>query len=430
MLLVFYIFYFIGWTFALPVLYILSRFFIKKWQDGLDQRLTVFDKDFFYIYKKTKPVWFHAVSVGELNALEPVLDHFAGVSVAISVTTKTAYDLAHLKFKKQLEENKFKIFYMPYDHPFLIKRIFKLLKPQALVLLESEIWPALFAEAKNSKVKMAVINAKLSDKSFKSYDALSIFFRPIFNMAEVYLVQSAEYSRKLLRLGVKKDKVFVLGNIKFSSLPKLDNFNKNEFRESLGFHSDNIVLVCASTHEDEETPLIAAFQEMKENFPDLRLVIAPRHPERFKIVFDLVNSAAKLLPQFYTEDPQIETVDDVLIINTIGDLLKFYAIADIAFVGGTLNEKIGGHNPLEPAFFGVPVVSGPFYHKNTQIFEMMLDSEAMLVADTKLELKSTIESLVNNKRLRGVMGTCGKKLTEANAQIVYNVANKLKEYID
>jgi 3-deoxy-D-manno-octulosonic-acid transferase len=429
MLLIFYTFYFIGWTLALPVLCFLSLFVIEKWKSSLKQKLTIFEKDFFYAYSNTKPVWFHAVSVGELNALLPVLDHFEGVSTIISVTTKTAYELAFMKLKDKIENNQIKLFYMPFDHPLLIKRIFKLINPQALVLLESEIWPALFAEAKNSNVKLAIINAKLSDKSFKAYDALSVFFRPILNMVDVFLVQTADYSRKLLRLGVNKDKVFVLGNIKFSSLPKLDNFSAKDFRSQLGYSDQDVLIVCASTHEEEEATLVAVFQELKETFSNIRLIIAPRHPERFETVKEIVNSAAKLIPHFYTDNEVIETVDDVLIINTIGDLLKFYAISDIAFMGGTLNEKIGGHNVLEPAFFAKPVISGPYYQKNTQLYEMMLDAEAMIVADTKIELRAELKSLIANPDKRKIIGICGQKLTQANSKIVYTLANKLKEYI-
>ncbi len=350
MLLIFFIFYFIGWTLVLPVLILLSLFFIKKWKSSLKQKLTIFEKDFFYIYKNSKPIWFHAVSVGELNALLPVLDLFSGYSCAVSVTTQTAYDLAHLKLKDKIENNQIKIFYMPFDHPLLIKRIFAFLQPQALVLLESEIWPALFAEAKNQKVKLAVINAKLSDASFKNYDALSLFFRQIFNMVDIYLVQNSDYSRKILKMGVNKDKVFVLGNIKFSSLPKLNDFSASQFRKSFGYQEEDLLFLIASTHEEEEALLVSVFQELQEQNPNIRLLIAPRHPERFSTVFNIVNSAAKLLPCYYTEEPEIKNSNDVLIINTIGELLKFYAISDIAFMGGTLNENVGGHNALEPAF--------------------------------------------------------------------------------
>lgn len=429
MLLIFYTVYLIGWTIALPVLCLLALFVVKKWKSSLKQKLTIFEKDFFYAYSNSKPVWFHAVSVGEFNALLPVLEHFSGISTIISVTTKTAYELAHLKLKDKIESNQIKVFYMPFDHPFLMKRIFKLVNPQALVLLESEIWPALFAEAKNSKVKLAVINAKLSDKSFKSYDALSVFFRPILNMVDVFLVQNADYSRKLLRLGVNKDKVFVLGNIKFSSLPKLDNFQAAQFKSSLGYQEDDVLIVCASTHAEEEATLVAVFQELKASFDNIRLIIAPRHPERFDTVRDIVNSAAKLLPHFYTDGEEMKSVDDVLIVNTIGDLLKFYAISDIAFMGGTLNEKVGGHNVLEPAFFAKPVISGPYYQKNAQLYEMMLGAEAMLVADTKIELRAELKTLITSKDKRKIMGLCGQKLTESNSKIVYNVAAKLKEYI-
>lgn len=429
MLLIFFIFYFIGWTLVLPVLILLSLFFIKKWKSSLKQKLTIFEKDFFYIYKNSKPIWFHAVSVGELNALLPVLDLFSGYSCAVSVTTQTAYDLAHLKLKDKIENNQIKIFYMPFDHPFLIKRIFAFLKPQALVLLESEIWPALFAEAKNQKVKLAVINAKLSDASFKNYDSLSLFFRQIFNMVDIYLVQNSDYSRKILKMGVNKDKVFVLGNIKFSSLPKLNDFSTSQFRKSFGYQEEDLLFLIASTHEEEEALLVSVFQELQERNPNIRLLIAPRHPERFSTVFNIVNSAAKLLPCYYTEEPEIKNSNDVLIINTIGELLKFYAISDIAFMGGTLNENVGGHNALEPAFFAKPILSGPFYHKNKELFQLLIDAEALIVVESKTEIRLELEDLIASAQKRKIMGICGQKLTEANSKIVYNVANKLKEFV-
>ncbi len=248
----------------------------------------------------------------------------------------------------------------------------------------------------------------------------------------------------------------------------------------MGYKTNDIVWVCGSTHPEEEMLLTAIFQELKEEIPQLRLVLAPRHPERFGVVETIINSAARLTPirlshikeslQAYaqyrdnkvssnliklaenkstvdTEKISLDqvlydvtqseaeapnrtyTADDVLLVDTIGDLMDIYSIADIAFVGGTMNDKVGGHNILEPAACRVAVVIGPHYYKNTEMVNMMHEADALIIADTKEDLRLAILELALNPDKRILMGSEAKNLTEKNRRIVIDVADLIKKEI-
>jgi 3-deoxy-D-manno-octulosonic-acid transferase len=375
-----------------------------------------------------RPVWFHAVSVGELNALLPIFYNFQGMRIVLSVTTHTAYNLAQSKLQEEIETNKIRLFYMPWDHPSLVKKVITRIQPRAIVLMESEIWPGLINEAHSKKIKLIIINAKLSDSSFENYRNLYFIFRPIFSKFDLLMAQSPNDSRKFLRLGIDKSKILMTGNMKFSVLPSQKR-NREEFREDLGYTNKDLLWVCGSTHEEEEAVLISIFQEIQAEFPELRLILAPRHPERFSIVEDMINSAAKLIPVRLSSNQKIEGQHDILLVDTIGDLYDIYSISDLAFVGGTLNTKIGGHNVLEPASCKIPVLVGPSYYKNTPIVDMLEEAGGLIVAETKEDIRILLKDLLSNPDKRILMGVNAKKLVEENKKIIFTVAQKLKEVI-
>lgn len=424
---IFNILYLIAWTFIVPVLYVLANTLVPKWKPGLKMRLGELDPSVFPSESDNleKPVWFHAVSVGELNALIPIFKNFQGMRMVLSVTTHTAYELAKTKLKDDLENNRIRLFYMPWDHPMIVKKVISRIRPRAIVLMESEIWPALINEAHNQGVKLMIINAKLSDSSFEMYRNFYFIFRPIFMNFDLLLVQSPNDSRKFLRLGVDKNKILMMGNMKFSVLPTLKH-NREEFREELGYSPEDFIWVCGSTHEEEEAVLISIFQELRDEFPKLRLVLAPRHPERFSVVENFINSAAKLIPVRLSSKQKVEDQNSVLLVDTIGDLYDIFSISDLAFVGGTLNEKIGGHNVLEPASCQVPVVIGPSYYKNTQIVDMLEQAEGLYVAEAKEDIRIFLKSILSNPNKRILMGVNAKKLVDENKKIIFNVSEKLK----
>ncbi len=433
MLWIAYFIYSVVWTLLLPVLYALAHSFIPKWRPGLHERLGFLDPEKFpqrqLGVNKQGPIWFHAVSVGELNTLLPLLKFFVGLEQVVSVTTATAYKLAAIKLAKEIEDNQIKLFYMPYDHPLIVAKVFKQVQPSALVLMESEIWPALFHEAHKAKIPLALINAKLSDSSFALYKTFYSVFSHVFGFIDMALVQSPADSRKYLEMGLDKKNIFMMGNMKFSSIAKVSKEEIKKLKQDLGYQDDDIIIVCASTHEEEEALLVSIYQELQQVHNNLRLVIAPRHPERFVVVEDIINSAARLIPKRFSGfacEPIIQDTNDVLLLDTIGDLLRIYAIADIAFVGGTINPKVGGHNVLEPAASSLATVIGPHYHKNTAMVAIVEEAGALEIAESKEEIRLVLSSLIENNDKRILMKANAKTLIEKNKKIVFNVAEKLK----
>lgn len=447
---IFYPLYFLGWTLAIPVLMLLAYTLVPKWKAGLQGRLGKLDPALFpkmKINPMARPIWFHAISVGELNALIPLLYAFMGRPLVLSVGTATAHKLAQEKLKEEIETNMIRLIFMPWDHPHIVSKSLDQIQPKAIVLMESEIWPALIHEASKREIKTMIVNAKLSDFSLQLYKTCSWLIAPIFQKLSLVLAQSAQHCRKYIEMQVDPDDIFMTGNIKFAALPDLKVNQNNDLRAELGYTKENIIWVCGSTHPEEESLLVAIFQELQAKLPELRLIIAPRHPERFATVEVIINSAAHLVPRRYsrhcevqghqnpetmvmTESPvqtkQSSGTNDVLLIDTIGDLMKIYSIANIVLVGGTINETIGGHNVLEPASHAAAVVVGPYFHKNTEMVDMLEQADGLEIAETKEDIRLIVKDLASNENKRVLMGANGKNLVENNRKILANVASKLK----
>ena len=429
----FFLFYEIFWQLLMPVLWLLSETTVSKWKDGFRSRQA---KEFNDL--PAKPIWFHAVSVGEFNAMLPILKYFSEFNIIVSTTTASSQALAKKKLAAEIMEGRLQVIYMPFDAPSIIQKTFSIIKPKALIIMETEIWPALIYEAYIREIPTSIINARLADKSFKQYKSSLFLFNWIFNKLSLVLAQSPEDSRKFLELKAPADKVFMTGNMKFAVIPEIKKDQSANLKRSMGFTKDHILMVAASTHPGEESALISMYQELKDKYPNLRLAIAPRHPERFSVVEDLILSAAKVEVVRYSKsnfketgaDNDLLTSNDILLIDTIGDLMNFFAVADIAFVGGTLVDKIGGHNVLEPAAYALPIVIGPFYFKNTDVVELLENSGALEVLESKLALKDFIDTLVKDKERRVIMGSQAYKVVNKNKEVLVTVVDKLKTMLN
>lgn len=432
MISIFFFFYELVWIILIPILYILSRTSIPKWRNSFKQRLGLNLGNF-----PSKPLWFHAVSVGELNALIPLLAFFDSFNIVLSTTTESSQELAKKKLAHKIDEGRIKLIYMPFDSPSTIEKTFMVMKPEALIIMETEIWPSLIHIANKKQVPIAIINARLADKSFNNYKKAYFFFHWIFSKISLVLAQTPEDSRKFLSLNVSSEKVFMTGNIKFAVLPSSKKDQNPELKRSMGFNYSDLVIIAASTHAGEEAAILSMYQELRLKYPYLRLAIAPRNPDRFPIVEELIFSAAKLETVKYSktpfkkknEDNELLKSEDILLIDTIGDLMNFFAISDIAFVGGTLVDGVGGHNVLEPAAFALPVIVGPFYYKNTDIVEQMEKAGALEVVESKLELKEFMELLLDSKERRVIMGSQAYKIVTENRKVLKVVTDKLNEFI-
>ncbi len=329
---------------ALPFLYFFSKRKIK-YKISLPAR---------FFLKKNEPfnadgIWFHVCSFGEARAIYPLLDALPKEHLRLSTTTQTGYEAISLKQKEQSR-------YLPFE-PLL----FRWLKPQkVLLVMEAEFWYLLFALAKSRGAKTLLINARMSDRSFPKYQRISWFYKMIFRHIDEVYAQSALDKERLELLGAKN--VQVIGNIKLADIPKA----------SKSLTKPKNLLICgASTHEGEEQLILEAFVALKKEEPQARLIVVPRHPERFDMVASLVEFYASKEHYSWHRYSQNEALNsDIIVADVLGELVNIYAISDIVILGGAF-AKVGGHNAAEAAQFGCKIISGEHYFNQRDIFSMI-----------------------------------------------------------
>jgi len=294
-------------------------------------------------------IWFHVCSFGEARAIYPILDALPKQELRLTTTTQTGYEAIVLKQKKESR-------YLPFE-PLL----FRWLTPQkVLVVMEAEFWYLLFALAKKRGAKTLLINARMSDRSFHKYKRMAWLYRQIFAYIDEVYAQSQIDKERLEQLGAKN--IQVIGNIKLANIAP----------ETKALTKPKTLLVCgASTHEGEETLILEAFVKLKEEEPKARLVLVPRHPERFKKVSLLVKEFGAEYHYSWHNYSQNEALNsDIIVVDVLGELVNIYAIADIVILGGAF-AKVGGHNAAEAAQFGCKIISGEHYFNQRDIFSMI-----------------------------------------------------------
>jgi len=334
----------VAYIIALPFLFLSSKRKIKY-------KISIPARFFLKNNRPLSPngIWFHVCSFGEARAIYPLLDALPKEVLRLSTTTQTGYEAIA---QKQEEESR----YLPFE-PLL----FSWLKPQkVLVVMEAEFWYLLFALAKKRGAKTLLINARMSDKSFHKYEKMAWLYRKIFVQIDEVYAQSQTDKERLERLGAKD--VQVIGNIKLADIaPATKSLTKPK-----------ALFVCAaSTHEGEERLILEAFIKLKEEEPAARLIIVPRHPERFEKVSLLVERYSKEHHYSWHNYSQNEALNsDIIVADLLGELVNIYAISDIVILGGAF-AKVGGHNAAEAAQFGCKIISGEHYFNQRDIFSMI-----------------------------------------------------------
>lgn len=366
-------------------------------------------------------VWVHAVSVGEVLVAARLIEEFQRVRpelrFAVSTTTKTGQELARKRLADCSPEG-CGVFYLPLDFGWVVRRYLRALGPEMVVLVESELWPNLLEECGRAGVPVAVANARISDRSFPRYMRLRGLWRPLLAQVRVFLAQSEETGERLRAIGgaALRDRVAVTGNVKYDARPGGESRVAELIREAA---AGRPVVVAGSTVEgkprQEEELVMRAMGRVWEQIPEALLVLAPRHPNRFGYAGSVamgagggVTTATEMLAGKQVPAGVRQTV----MLDTIGDLAAVYGVADVAFVGGSL-VKSGGHNPLEPARFGVPVVMGGSYENFREIVERMRAAEGIrLVADAE-GLGEALVGLLRDREGARALGERGQRVFEA-----------------
>lgn len=355
-------------------------------------------------------VWFHAVSVGEVESLVSLTDQLLGQfpqqRILITCTTPTGSARVKSVFQDRVAH-----VYLPYDVPDAVDRFVRHFRPRLAVVMETEIWPNLFAACANNAIPLYLINARLTEKSVRGYRKVPSLIRPALGCCQLIAAQSRQDAERFLSIGAKQSAVVNEGNIKFDvAIPPGMIEQGRRLKDSL--FGGRFVCLLASTHEGEEAQFIESYRKLKLRIPEFLLVVVPRHPERFDGVKHLflragLNVAARSAGQ------ACHTGIDVYLADSMGELKLFYAAADVAFVGGSL-VPVGGHNVLEPAAIGVPVIVGPWMDNFKQVTAGILGKNAAVQCQNAQAVADKIYDLYANEDIRLALIENGRAFVSEN----------------
>ena len=409
---------------TLAVFIVVSPYFLyqavryKKYIGSLRQRLGFLPITFYVDAEES--IWIHAVSVGEaLTARALAADlksRYPRLRLFLSTTTIAGQQVARRSLS-----NVDAVFYFPFDWTFIVRRTLGLVRPRLFIMMETEIWPNLLHECRKRGVKTAVINGRISSRSYPRYRLIRPFFSRVLADIDRFCMQSEESTRRLIDLGADPSRVTMTGSLKFDSLearpPAGAGMLHGKPRERLlrffRISSSRIVIVAGSTMRGEEAAVLKAFKRIKDTKSHVLLILAPRQPERFGEAERLARDAGFVTARRSELPIDAEPRADVVVLDSLGELAQLYQVATVVFVGGSLADH-GGHNILEPAIFGKPVIFGPHMQNFKEIADAFLASGGAIQVRSDQELDDTILTLVRDPVQRARLGAAARALVEAN----------------
>lgn len=369
---------------------------------------------------KPVDVWVHAVSLGEVIAATPLIDAMLEKHWSVLITTMTPTGSGRVKarFGDKVTHR-----YLPYDLPGALKRFFRQVQPRVGVIMETELWPNLIYQAHSAQIPLLLANARLSERSVKGYMRLKFLFKPVLNQFSAILTQSDDDAKRFISLGAKSELVQVLGNMKFDLQTNIiDRAKFNELKNHWG--TERVVVIAASTHDDEESRILAQLPRLQQAIPNVLLLIAPRHPERFQTVYQLCVQAG-FKTGLRSNLDTVSSANEVVVLDCLGELLGLFQISDYAFVGGSL-VPVGGHNVLEPIAMNVPVLSGNQVHNFKTICQDLEDAEAIQIVSQADELIDAIIKLHKDKKFQQRMVQNATAVLEKNKGSVVKHLQKIE----
>ena len=368
-------------------------------------------------------VWLHAVSVGEVNAAAPLVHHLLArhpqMRITITTMTPTGADRVRALFDERVMHC-----WLPYDYPGAARRFLRARQPRLGVVMETEIWPNFIHACARAKMPLMYVNVRLSKRSHRGYRRFRRLIAPTLRRVAHFAAQSQADAARLIELGAPPNTISVTGNLKFDIAPKASIVEMaHSVRRDLG--ADRPVWIAGSTHDGEEAQVLDAFTRVQRRFAALLLVIAPRHPHRFAQVLRLCRQR-NFRVVLRSEAAQAPPDAEVYIADSMGELPMLLAASDVAFIGGSLTE-VGGHNVLEPAAVGVPVVFGRYMFNFTEIANLLLAHDAGIQINNADELAKAIARLLGDAHLRDQTGERGRALIAANRGALRRVCRLIDE---
>lgn len=376
-------------------------------------------------------IWLHAVSVGEVNLLRPLIARLSQelpeYEFAVSTTTETGYDLACKIFEKHT------VFFCPFDFSWAIQNVLHRLRPSLLVLAELELWPNLISVTRARGIPVSLVNGRISQGSYENYARFQWFWKPVLRRLSRLGVQNQDYGRRLTSLGVAEKKIQLTGSVKFDGANS-DRGSRQitELSQLAGLRPEDTVFLAGSTQAEEDEMAAEVYLRLREQGSQLRLILVPRHVERsIKLKKDLIAKGLTVqLRSDLPSQPGTRVFDqcDVLVVDVIGELSSWWGVADIAFVGGTMGDR-GGQNMIEPAAYGVPVCFGPHTWNFQDVVQLLLDRHAAQVICSAAELLEFVQASIEQPQLAHQMGLRGRQLVLQQRGAVERTVSMLNEIL-
>lgn len=391
-----------------------------KYRAGISERLGFVPRRLAKSNGRTV-LWVHAVSVGEVLALKPLLEMLrqGGYNVFLSTTTLSGQTLARRQFGDE------KVFYFPFDFTFAVRRYLRKLNPRVVVVAETEFWPNFLRLSKAQGAAIAIVNARISDRSLPGYQRFRRLLQPVLRQVDLFLAQSALHRRRLIDIGADPQRIKIAGNLKFDAKTLPPASVAQQLQAAL---DDSFpVVVCGSTMQGEENFVLNAFRTVVAEFPKAVMVLAPRHPERFPEVWRLLLQCG--LKCWRRSELMADTrlCGGILLLDTVGELANVYSLASLAFVGGSLVPG-GGHNILEPARYAVPITIGPSSENFREIMQAFTAAGAVKIVTTQTIAQEWL-GLLKSPEMSKALGQRGRQIVQDHAGATEKTLTELKSLL-
>ena len=398
-----------------------------QWE-GWRERLGCYPEALLSRLQAVQPIWIHAVSVGEVGAAS-ILAHLwtarrPTLPLLVSTVTATGREVARRSLPQAAA-----VVYFPIDLPMVVRRTLATVRPRLILLTETEIWPNFLRECAALRVPVAIINGRLSERSFSRYRLVRPFIRRVLQCVDLFCMQTSADAKRILALGASPDRVYVVGNLKFDAAPHADASSLAEqWRLELHIDARRPVLVAGSTHAGEEEVLLQVFSRLRSEFTDLLLILAPRHPERVAQVETAVAAHGLAAVRRSALPHGSNSAKEVILVDTIGELSALYAVGSISFVGGSLIPR-GGHNLLEPALHGRPVLFGPHMENFMEASAYFVERGAAIQVSDAADLTRQLARLLRDPAARERMGQAAMTALAAHQGACVRTAALLEQFV-